>query len=135
MKCYNIVPEALAEARTEIHSGEHFGLNFIAIEPIVFCVVVKECRYKSGLTSCGVFWSCSWRCTERERERQFDISVQMVVFMSTGLQKDDVIGIKEDANLVKNTKKETNMKTIDNKTLYSNFFVLTSPSSMLLKSP
>jgi len=66
----------------------------------------------------------------KENENVSSIFVQIVVFSQPDHKK-TMLFIKEGANLVKNTKKETNMKTIDNKTLYSNFAVLTSRSSML----
>jgi len=78
-------------------------------------------------------------CAKLQREMpMFDVAkrtrtsvryVQIIVFSQPDHKK-TMSFIKEGANLVKNTKKETNMKTIDNKTLYSNFVVLTSPSSM-----
>jgi len=84
----------------------------------------------SGVECLTTTWNAYvWRC--KENENFSSIFVQIVVFSQPDHKKTMSI-IKEGANLIsENTKKETNMKTIDNKTLYSNFVVLTSQSSML----
>jgi len=65
---------------------------------------------------------CLCLTTQRERERQFDICTDSC-FRSTGPQKDDVIHERR-RKFSENTEYEAIMKTIDNKTLYSNFVVL-----------
>ena len=59
---------------------------------------------------------------KRERERQFVICTDSG-FQLTGPQKDDVVHERR-RKFSENTEYETIIKTIDNKTLYSNCVVL-----------